>query len=809
MLKQVVDSTSRDLYAPVSVDYGFINPHIVTALPASYAAWDDLGAHLADNIATFRIRDILHRMPVLSADEGSLPYQFLLRASILLSGFAHAYYYPDGLNTEHPLPDSVMLPLTQVARRINKKFEVDGGDALYVGRTYLEDFLGNWKFSESNDVDISLEKIQINRLKLLVSYFNIQDDDVSSFVTGPLMQAKFVPVIKIMLALEAELDKSCPNQEEIIKHLISLQSIVSQVESVLSLMTPKLGRSTYVDQIIWPQTSPTIGKKAHVCEKPNTGADSPIFHIFDMLINRNKYDSQMGHNILDRFKAVPENYQRIIMQARVIGDRLFSFVASQNAASVVKREFANMVIKYAGPKGFLDRHRQKAYGYIIMSFLSGRLATNANVKGDASHSAQGETPPWDKLNLAWLKGLEERLEVLTRLGLTAPVLVSQKNIVPFEHHGQAFYPHQIALANKQKQKYAIFNGAVVDITSIAVTHPGGHRVINDVAGTDMTRAIEQAHIFDGAQIQAMVARHIVGYVTPLHLPVDIKGTVDFWTDIMFLASTIQNHIRNIWFFDRVRVDDADRFVPFQFVKKVAEIILGKSGYLAAFFDKVDNDLGHIYKNIRLKNLRDPRQRENSSPLPIVNLGQLAMELGIEEISKKNIQRLDGTYVNKLDIANFYLELVRLAIKFLDNLKERLSERLTAICADMYEASDDYVDLSHQYNRECLHIVEEELDKFRCAIDTPRMMQLLSPRLSMLSMRSLWQMSQSARARELMLVPFSIALHALSRTGAGSVVVPAVALFGAGILVMRNTGSFFARKKDSDPCAPLPCSPQMA
>src|SRR4026207_759755 len=62
-------------------------------LPASHRAWDDLAAQLPELFRSLALRPALDQMPVLGASAAELPDQALLRASTIISIFAHAYYY--------------------------------------------------------------------------------------------------------------------------------------------------------------------------------------------------------------------------------------------------------------------------------------------------------------------------------------------------------------------------------------------------------------------------------------------------------------------------------------------------------------------------------------------------------------------------------------------------------------------------------------------------------------------------------------------------------------------------------------------
>jgi hypothetical protein len=72
-----------------------------------------MNARLPELYRNLTLRKALAAMPLLSADEHHLPDQYLLRASALVSAFAHAYYY---IEPDQPsIPESILPPWEQIA----------------------------------------------------------------------------------------------------------------------------------------------------------------------------------------------------------------------------------------------------------------------------------------------------------------------------------------------------------------------------------------------------------------------------------------------------------------------------------------------------------------------------------------------------------------------------------------------------------------------------------------------------------------------------------------------------------------------
>lgn len=461
----------KSSYAPISFSHGLIHKQLITNLPKSHKLWDEIAFHLADELGCFRIQDTLKRMPVLSADVAVLPDTFLLRASIILSSFAHAYYYTTrGLQLDSaPLPEAVSKPLLQIAQRINKKININGNDETYVGRTYLEDFVGNWQFLNNmeNSMEVELDRIQVGKLKLLVSYFNLPDDDIASLVTGPLTQARFAPAIKNIAMIDEELDKEAPSIDLLNTYINTINSVLASTEVAFDAMTPKLSlKKPHVDPVIWGQTSPSMGK-IHPHGMANSGADSVIFHVMDRLIGRSLYTSPMGKNAMNRVSGLPRNYQQLIFETERVGNKLHQFVVKSQTKALTD-SFSNLVQRFAAPNGLLDKHRKKAYGYLIPMFAAGRLFTNGLSKGQSERDEQkAATTPWGRLNAHWIEGMNERLSVLKPLGID--YILPNRCVEPVPLPIDALSPYSVLdviSSNKVTDKKAIYRGKAYDLKGL-------------------------------------------------------------------------------------------------------------------------------------------------------------------------------------------------------------------------------------------------------------------------------------------------------------------------------------------------------
>lgn len=678
-LRNFISQVRDNVYSPISEDLGINIRSVVTQLPESHRVWDIHAKNIPNYIATFRSKEVFCEMSILHATEDVLPKEFLLRASILVSGFAHAYYHPQGYNKEDPLPDSIMIPLLEIAKRINKKNINDESDInVYVGRTYLEDFLANWQFiNESSDFVSSTDELQIDKLKMLAPYFDNPEESISTLITGPIMQARFANSFDHLANLQDELFKPNPKISSVIEQLNNIKNCIQQVTKALMLMNPKLGEH-YVDQVIWPKTSPSMGK-IHPNEAPNTGADSIIFHILDKLIARKDYESNLGKNIVYRFDFIPENYQICISIVEEIGKQLFHFV-QQNSDEALKESYKGLVLAYTGDhNSLLENHRKKAYGYAKMAFLGGRLITNGNQKGDANTvtAYQATLTPWGKLHHSFQEGKKERLNVLNHLNINQEQCQVTKTS-PNIKQGQSFKRYEISKYNKLNTTVTlgIFNDRVYNIANLIKTHPGGHRVLQSVAGTDMTQELQEAHATNLVAIEGLLQKYCIGYIETNSTSPEISAFINRWSSILFVITDIQNNVHGIWNFDKEQVGDSKRNVPFHFVMKTLDIIFGKDGYLDSLLKLSDQELHDKYQAKILTHWQPITSV--TLPITVLDLGKKAMQYGKDEIKHYGLTTVDQTLIKNMRVYELYDSIITLSLTFLEKIKSDIIVELDQI-----------------------------------------------------------------------------------------------------------------------------------
>ncbi|XP_024153250.1 indoleamine 2,3-dioxygenase 2 [Oryzias melastigma] len=129
----------------ISEEFGFILEEPLTHLPDYYRAWIDLANNLAHLIESHKLRDLVHKMPVLSPHH--LTSHRELRLAHLALGFiTMGYVWQEGQHAPAQiLPKALAWPYWMVSRRLG----------LPPILTYADSVLANWKLKDpTGDMEI-------------------------------------------------------------------------------------------------------------------------------------------------------------------------------------------------------------------------------------------------------------------------------------------------------------------------------------------------------------------------------------------------------------------------------------------------------------------------------------------------------------------------------------------------------------------------------------------------------------------------------------------------------------------------------
>lgn len=326
------------------------------ALPPSHKIWDEIAEELPDLCRRLRIRQRLDTMPLLSADVNNLPDRMLLRASSIISAFAHSYYYID---TEIPpsLPLSILKPWQEIAQRLHRK---------EAHMSYIDMSTYNWRLI---DPDSPLEVENIN---LLIPYWGNEEERI--FLGSTIeIQAQSTPLVgAIVRAQEAVINH---NPEALETELLLMLNCLHHLTFVcLPKVIANSHSSLFVDPVVWAKTIAPLSVPIRKGAAGPVGAATASLQALDAFLERGSYASDVGKESIHVREWFPPQWADFFLAVKKIS--VPGYIRQQNIPRLT-RLFRDVIYAYAGENGFLGRHRLKAYGYIQTAFKSGRSATAA------------------------------------------------------------------------------------------------------------------------------------------------------------------------------------------------------------------------------------------------------------------------------------------------------------------------------------------------------------------------------------------------------------------------------------------------
>ncbi len=373
---------------PVSEELGFVpvQPPL-RDLPGTHRAWDETAHRLPDLIRTLTLRPALDALPLLSAEADNLPEEYLYRASLLLSQFAHTYYW---VETDPPacVPACIQKPWEEVTRRL-------GRPAPFL--SYNDIFLYNWQLRDPALPD----PMRLENLDLLVPAAGNQAERVFLLAQVEIM-AQAAPVVgAVVRAQEAVLrGDASALRSELLVILERLQHITNH--SFLKI-DPNPHSNTYVDPVVWAKTVARYAIPIKEGIPGASGTAAPIFQLLDVFFGRRRYDSVLGKDALHFRQWYPRHHREFLQAVeRVpVGDFL-----DASGDSCLKGIFRTALDAYVGEKGFLGAHRLKVYGFLETAYKVGRSMTTGGFSGSFKER------PWDEVDETLDTSRRERYEGL-------------------------------------------------------------------------------------------------------------------------------------------------------------------------------------------------------------------------------------------------------------------------------------------------------------------------------------------------------------------------------------------------------------
>lgn len=326
------------------------------ALPPAYALWDNVAKELPNLCRSGGLRRQLTAMPILNPDPETLPDQALLRASVLIGTFAHAYYHSDPVPPT-ALPASICLPWEHISQRL---------DRAKPHLSYIDMCTYNWQLIDTQCTD----PLRVENLRPLVPVWGNEEERIFLGNVNEILAQSTPLVGAIVRAQEA----ICNDDSQQLQH--ELQLVIDCLHHLTYVSMPKLSLNRYssffVDPVVWAKTFAPLAVPIQKGVAGPVGAATPSLQVLDAFFERQSYRGQVGVETILVREWYPKHWRDFY---HAVGKISVPAYINRNNDPRLTTLFRDALNAYAGETGFLGRHRLKVYGYIETAFKIGRSST--------------------------------------------------------------------------------------------------------------------------------------------------------------------------------------------------------------------------------------------------------------------------------------------------------------------------------------------------------------------------------------------------------------------------------------------------
>ena len=366
-------ATSRNAAAghenlgPLSESHGFLSQRPPEHdLPPPHDAWVAAVDELPELCRSLRVRARLEELPALDAAEGSLEGRHLLRAASVLGLLAHAYNNVP-MRPPDALPQALVRPWLQTAERL-------GRPALTLTNT--DYIFGNWRLIDPQAAD----PMRVENLRLLTPIWDHPQADTFILALVELL-AKSAPLVGA--AVRAQEACRRHDDESLEAELGAMSDTVRRLtrETLPKISANARAGSRRVDPVVWTKLFAMIPlpvRGAGEGVRNASGAETPYFHLLDVVLGRRAYETQLGHEALEFRHAHPPHWRDFIA---AVGQESIAGYVRERRDRELSAAFAELADSYQGRHGLLARHRLKAFAYMEASFKTGRSSTVTGFSG--------------------------------------------------------------------------------------------------------------------------------------------------------------------------------------------------------------------------------------------------------------------------------------------------------------------------------------------------------------------------------------------------------------------------------------------
>jgi sulfite reductase alpha subunit-like flavoprotein len=331
-------------------------------MSAGHREWDELAEGLPALFKTMGVRRAFDEMSVLDAGPDELPDEELLRASTLLSMFAHSYHRVDQTRPDG-LPPSIERPWTQVSARLDRR-------APHL--SYIDLIVHNWRLRDPERPD----PMRIENLELLVPTVDNQEERTFYLVQVEILSQSSGAVGACVRAQEAA---ARDDPEALERELILIAETLQRVaRESFSKIRPDPYASSYVDNVVWAKTVAPFAVPINPGVAGPSGTSAPLFHVLDQFFGRRHFDSRFGGEMMHLREWFPVHWRDFLAALGELS--VLDYVARRDDRAL-EGTFKEAIQAYMGDSGFLKRHRLKVHGYLDIAFKVGRDVTITGFTG--------------------------------------------------------------------------------------------------------------------------------------------------------------------------------------------------------------------------------------------------------------------------------------------------------------------------------------------------------------------------------------------------------------------------------------------
>lgn len=331
-------------------------------MSASHQAWDEIAERLPALIDAGAVRGAFDELPVLEAGPDELSDEELLRASTLLSMFAHSYHRL-GQGGPEGLPASIERPWRLVSDRLGRR-------APHL--SYIDLIVHNWRLRDAERPD----PMRIENLELLVPTVDNQEERTFYLVQVEIL-SQSSPAIAACVRAQEAVARDDPDALE--RELILIADTLQRVaRDSFAKIRPDPHAASYVDNVVWAKTVAPFAVPISEGVAGPSGTSAPLFHVLDEFFGRRRFDSRFGSEMVHLRDWFPVHWRSFLA---ALGELSVHDYVTRRGHRRLEGIFKEAVQAYMGDHGFLKRHRLKVYGYLDIAFKVGRDVTITGFTG--------------------------------------------------------------------------------------------------------------------------------------------------------------------------------------------------------------------------------------------------------------------------------------------------------------------------------------------------------------------------------------------------------------------------------------------